>query len=234
MLSRLAYAIVGIVVVALSFSATLFALNVWSGYPITDRLTTASIPAATPVSSGAPAATGIAEETSLDTLPKLEGQGFSWIGVARLNIHAEPGTSVVTGQPILRLIATLQNAPHTLAGQFSGLSRNHVYRVTAWVKSQSGANVEFEVTDRPGGQVLNHAVAIFDLSSHAVQSGDGAVKARGLEQGPDGWQKVWLDVMTSDGQFLVALRPTNGASETYQGDGRLGLILGGVEAGPQG
>src|ERR1700741_5118269 len=44
MLSRLAYAIVGSVVVAVSFSGTLFALNWWSGNLSYDPLFTASIP----------------------------------------------------------------------------------------------------------------------------------------------------------------------------------------------
>src|ERR1700691_2519124 len=69
MLSRLAYGIVGIVVVALSFSATLFTLNKLSNNSVSDPLFTASIPAARPAPPTTPAAPAAAPETSADALP---------------------------------------------------------------------------------------------------------------------------------------------------------------------
>jgi hypothetical protein len=236
MLSRLAYGIVGLVVVALSFSATLFALNLWSGYPLSDPTSTASIPAvpaaapaAVAAAAGAPGATS---ETQFSALPKIETAGFQWAGIAHLNVQPETGTSVVTGQPIMRIVATPQDGFHTLAGQFSGLNKNQVYRVMAWVKPTGGSNIELEASDQSSGQPLNHAVAIFNLAGHAVISAEGAMKERGIDQGPDGWQKIWLDLMTSAGQIVISLRPINGGAVTYKGDGRLGVVLGGVEANP--
>ena len=43
MLSRLAYTIVGIVIVALSFGAMMFTLNLWSGYPIANAVSAAGM-----------------------------------------------------------------------------------------------------------------------------------------------------------------------------------------------
>jgi hypothetical protein len=237
MLSKLAYAVVGLTIVALSFSATLFVLDQWSGDPSSDTLFTSSISSALRAQAATPAPaapSGNFRDTTLAELPKPEGSGFSWIGIARLNVRAEPGASVVSAQPILRLTPTAENAPHTLAGEFNGLAINRAYRVTAWVKPQNGGNVEFEVTDQAGGQVLKHAAAVFDLSTHAVQSGDGAVKERGVEQGPDDWQKVWLNLTTSDGKIIIALRPVRNGTDTFKGDGSLGVILGGVQANPRG
>jgi hypothetical protein len=235
MLSRLAYGIVGIVVVALSFSATLFTLNLWSGYPLSDPISTASVPAAAPAASAAAAASpSVTSETPFNALPKIETAGFQWVGIAHLNVQSESGTSVVTGQPITRIVATPQDGFHTLAGQFSGLNKNQVYRVMAWVKPTGGSNIELEASDQANGQTLNHAVAIFNLANHAVISADGEMKERGIDQGPDGWQKIWLDLMTSAGQIVISLRPINGSAVTYKGDGRLGVVLGGVEANPQG
>ena len=238
MLSRLSYGIVGIIVVALSFSATLFTLNLWSGYPFSDPITTASIPAAPAaapaVVAAAAAAPGTTSETPFNALPKIETAGFQWAGIAHLNVQPETGTSVVTGQTIMRIVATPQDGFHTLAGQFSGLNKNQVYRVMAWVKPTGGSNIELEASDQANGQPLNHAVAIFNLTSHTVISAEGALKERGIDQGPDGWQKIWLDLMTSAGQIVVTLRPVNGGAVTYKGDGRLGVVLGGVEADPQG
>lgn len=232
MLSRLAYGIIGLVVVALSFSATLFTLNLWSGFPVSDPTSTASIPAAAP--AAAADAPGATSETQFNALPKIESAGFQWAGIAHLNVQPETGTSVVTGQPIMRIVATPQDGFHTLAGQFSGLNKNQVYRVVAWVKPTGGSNIELEASDQASGQPLNHAVAIFNLVSHAVISAEGAMKERGIEKGPDGWQKIWLDLMTSAGQIVISLRPINGGAVTYKGDGRIGVVLGGVEADPQG
>jgi hypothetical protein len=236
MLSRLAYGIVGLVVVALSFSATLFALNLWSGYPLSDPISTASIPAipaAAPAAvAAAAAAPGATSETQFNALPKIETAGFQWAGIAHLNVQPETGTPVVTGQPIMRIVATPQDGFHTLAGQFSGLNKNQVYRVMAWVKPTGESNIELEASDQSSGQPLNHAVAIFNLAGHAVISAEGAMKERGIDQGPDGWQKIWLDLMTSAGQIVISLRPINGGAVTYKGDGRLGVVLGGVEANP--
>ena len=225
MLLRLAYLIVGSAVVAGSFSGTLFALNWWSGNLSYDPLFTASIPAAPPLAPDA------VQDTALNALPKMESKYFRWAGVEHLNVQLAGGAPVVTGQPILRILTT-QNGFHLLAGQFNGLNKNQVYRLTAWVKPEAGGNVQFEAYAR--GQPPNYAVAIFNLASHAVLSTDGAVKGRGVDLGPDGWQKVWLDLMTTEGHIDVAIRPANGGTLTYRGDGRLGVTLGGVEANSQG
>ena len=224
MLSRLAYAIVGCAVVAASFSGTLFALNWWSGNLNYDPLFTASIPAVPPSAPDA------VQETALNALPNVELKYFRWAGIEHLNVKPESGAPVVTGQPILRLLTT-QEGFHLLAGQFNGLNKNQVYRLTAWVKPEAGGNVQFEAQAR--GQPVNHAVAIFNLSNHAVLSTDSAVNQRGVDEGADGWEKVWLDLMTTDGHIDVAIRPASGNTLTYRGDGRLGVTLGGVEASPQ-
>jgi hypothetical protein len=226
MLSRLAYAIVGSAVVAASFSGTLFALNWWSGNLSYDPPFTASIPAVPP------SAPDILRETGQNALPKIESKTFRWVGVDHLNVQPQSGAPVVTGQPILRLLSTPQDGFHLLAGQFNGLDKNRVYRLTVWVKPEAGGNIQFEA--QANGQPPNHAVAIFNLASHAVLSTDSAPKGRGVDEGPDGWEKVWLDLMTTDGHIDVAIRPANGNTLTYRGDGRLGVSLGGVEASPQG
>ena len=239
MLSRLAYGIVGIVVVALSFSATLFALNKWSNYSDSDPPFTASISsarpapptaAASPASVATPAA---AQEPVAEALPKVQSRGFQWAAIAHLTVRPETGAPVVPGQPVLRLVATPQDGFHTLAGQFSGLNKNQVYRVTAWVKAQGG-NVQLEVGNQAPGQPLHHLAAIFSLSNRTVLDGDTPVKEGGIDHGPDGWEKIWLNVMTSDGHLDVTVRPANGNVLTFKGDGSLSVILGGVEANPLG
>jgi hypothetical protein len=240
MLSRLAYGIVGIVVVALSFSATLFALNKWSNNSGSDPLFTASIPstrpapAIAPASPASPATPAVAQGTATDALPKVQSQGFQWAAMAHLLVRPETEPTVVAGQPVLQLVASPQDGFHTLGGQFSGLNKNQVYRVTAWVKAAGGGNIQLELGDQPPGQPPNHIAAIFSLSNHTVRDGDTVIKDGGIDQGPNGWQKIWLNLVTVDGKLDVTLRPANGDVLTFKGDGSLGMILGGVEANPHG
>jgi hypothetical protein len=244
--------IVGIVVVAASFSGTLFALNWWSGNLSYDPLFTASISSAsssaapssaapsarpqTPAPSAlpAPAATTVAsQEAPMDTPPKVQTRGFQWAATAHLLVRQETEPTVVAGQPVLRLLASQQDGFHTLGGQFSGLNKNQVYRITAWVKAAGGGNIQLELGDQPPGQQPHHIAAIFSLSNHTVRDGDIVVKDGGIDQGPNGWQKIWLNLLTADGNLDVTLRPANGDVLNYKGDGSLGMILGGVEANPR-
>src|ERR1700722_482224 len=160
MLSRSRYVFGGISVFALSFIVTLFALN----------SRTAHSPRQPPPIPPLPSGNSI-HESSLADLPKIEAPGLQWIGIAKLNVRTQAGTSMVTGQPILLLIPTKDDYYHTLAGQLIGLHNSQGYRVTAWVKPEAGGNIELEVSDDNDGKPVNHAVGIFDLTRHMVLYG---------------------------------------------------------------
>lgn len=218
MLSKLAYAVVGLAIVALSFSATLFALSRWTGGNNDEPLFTASILALETVRA-----------TKVDDLPKLAA--FDWFTVRGLNVKKADESAVVAGQPVLRLVTTSNDTGHSLVAQYHGLSKNQVYRITAWVRPEAGGNVEVEALDQPSGTPVNHGVVIADLSSNKFLSVSGP-RAQGVEPGPGDWRKVWIDLPTTDGQFLVAVRPAKGNADSYPGDGRLGVILGGIQMDP--
>jgi hypothetical protein len=220
MLSKLAYAVVGLAIVALSFSATLFALNQWTGGAAADEpLYTASIPTPDAI-----------RDTTVADLPKLSA--FDWYTVRGLNVKAANENAVLAGQPILRLLSTPNDTGHSLVAQYHGLNKNQVYRITAWVRPEAGGNVEVSALDHPSGAPVNRCIVVVDLSSRAVVSADGT-KTQGVESGPGNWQKVWFDLPTSDGQFLVAVRPAKGNADSYRGDGRLGVTLGGIQMDPR-
>jgi hypothetical protein len=217
MRSGSSYVVLGIGVVALSFAGTLFLLNLLSDSP--------NVPASPEPTEKY----DVSHETTLGELAQLQSPNLQWLGVTNLNVQRQADRSVVSSQPILQLISTQQNGYHTLAGQITGLGNNQAYRITAWVKTIGGGNAELDVTDQPN---RNSSRGIFDLSQHVVINKSDSPKT-GIEQGPDGWQKVWLDLATSDGEFTFALRPANGAEDTFKGDGKLGLIFGGIEATPK-
>jgi hypothetical protein len=89
-----------------------------------------------------------------------------------------------------------------------------------------------EALDQPSGTPVNRCLVVADLSNNKILSTDGA-KAKGVEPGPDNWHKVWVDLPTTDGEFSVAIRPAKGNSDTFSGDGRLGVMLGGIQMDPR-
>src|SRR5262249_26753386 len=134
----------------------------------------------------------------------------------------------VTGQPILRLIAIPTDGVHTLAVHFTAL-QDRIYRIAAWAKSDAGSNFGVGASDLAAtGAALGFGV--FDLRDPSVLSSASA-KA-GVEQGPGDWQKVWIDLPTSTGQFVVNMYVYMGTTNTFKGDGILGVTLGGVEVEP--
>jgi hypothetical protein len=182
--------------------------------------------------SASPDLPPVAQVTALSALPEPAAPGFRWAVLRGLNVQAVNADAMVSGQPVLRLIATPNDRGHTLAVRLTGLNKDKTYRVSAWVKSVAGGNVELTAFDRPDtDRPVNNGDAVFDLFSHQVLSASG-VQDSEIEQHSNYWQKVWINLATSDGQLLVAVRPIDDRRLLFAGDGKLGLILGGIEAEP--
>ena len=134
--------------------------------------------------------------------------------------------AAIDGYSILRLIA-VQDGLHTVAAQVAGLVKNERYRITAWVRPQAGANFgigardQVDKTDGP-----NKARVTFDLSNRKILTSEGNARA-GIEQVGE-WLTVWIDLPTTDGQYVVNFYIYSGAQFSYPGDGKLGVIFGGI------
>jgi hypothetical protein len=185
-----------------------------------------------PPEEPAPSGPAITAETVLADLPPLTTSGFAFIGIEGLNAVVEARDPVVPG-PILRLVAALTSGPHYFAAQSTTLKKNQVYRIAAWVKVSPGATVQMQVSDelKPRGSLpANYGSASFDLATNTVLSSSGGLKGRGIEQGPEGWRKIWVDLATSGGEMVLAIRLISSkAGDSFKGDGQLGLTFGGVD-----
>jgi hypothetical protein len=174
----------------------------------------------------------VSQVTALSALPEPATPGFRWEAVRGLNVQAVHADAMVSGQPVLRLTATANDKGHTLAVRVTGLNKNQTYRIAAWVKPVAGGNIELAALDRPDtNNPVNNGDAIFDLNNHQVFDSFG-VQDRDIEQHSGSWQRVWINLATSDGQFEVAIRPAMGKKFLFIGDGKLGLILGGIDVKP--
>jgi hypothetical protein len=168
----------------------------------------------------------ITEETVLADVPKPTTPGFAFIGIVGLNAEVEAGNPVVAGQPILRLVAVPTTGRHYFAAQSTALNKNRVHRITAWIKARAGVKVQMQVSDK---LTVNYGSAIFNAGTRVVSSPSGGLKGRGIEQGPGEWQKIWVDLPTADGEFVLALVLISKERDTFKGDGQLGLTFGGLE-----
>jgi hypothetical protein len=195
----------------------------------------APLPATETIPPGEPSTSGpvITKETVLADLPPLTTSGFAFIAIQGLNAEVEAGDAVVVGQPILRLVTVPTTGRHYFAAQSTMLNKNQVYRIAAWVKDPAGVKIEMQVSDelRPRrGTPANYGSAIFDPAARRVLSSSGHLKGRGIEQGPDGWQKIWVDLASADGEIVLAFGFfSSQAGNSFKGDGRLGLTFGGIE-----
>ena len=215
-LVRTLFYIVGaFAIVAFSFWATLTILGNWS-IPVSSPNAVVALPPAT------------RESRLADLPPSGQGKGFLWLGIAGLNVQIMPDVPVVAGQRVLRLVA-LKNTVHTLAVRLADLDPNRVYRITAWIKSQAGANFAIAARDRVEQENgPNNGMVVFDVPGQKVVSSEG-VALPGMARDHEGWQEVWIDLRTSDGTFVVNFYVARGTATTYAGDGELGITLGGVE-----
>jgi hypothetical protein len=191
-------------------------------------------PATETIPPGEPSASGpvITKETVLADLPPLTTSGFAFIGIQGLNAEVEAGDPVVVGQRILRLVAVPTTGRHYLAAQSTTLNKNQVYRITAWIKDSAGVKVEMQVSDEltpRHGTPANYGTAIFDPAARTISSSPGRLKGRGMEQRPEGWQKIWVDLATAGGEFVLAFGLVSKDRNSFKGDGRLGLTFGGIE-----
>jgi hypothetical protein len=165
----------------------------------------------------------VTQETTLAELPEVTTDSVTLIGITGLHAEQADEDPVVTGQSVLQLVAVPTEGRHYLAAQFTGLDENRVYRISAWLKAAPGVKVELEL-----GDGSNHYEAIFDPVRRRLTSSSPGLNG-GIEQGPHGWQKAWIDLATVKDQLVLAFGLVSRGTTTFKGNGRLGLTLGGVE-----
>ena len=83
--------------------------------------------------------------------------------------------------------------------------------------------------DLRDGKPANYAKAGFDLAKLRVVNSSAGLKGSGIEEGPDGWQKIWIDMPTTNGEIVLALGLINRNRSVFKGDGRMDLTFGGIE-----
>src|SRR5262249_25456383 len=179
-----------------------------------------------------PSAPAITKETVLAELPQRMTTGFGFIGIKGLNAEVEAGEAVVVGQPILRLVAVPTTGRHYFAARSTTLHKNQIYRIAAWVRAPPSVKIEIQISDKllpPGRKATNHGIAAFDPAAHSVFKSSGDLKGRGIEQGPEECQKISVDLATGDGEFVLAFVLISKERDTFKGDGRLGVVFGGLE-----
>lgn len=213
------------VVLVLSFLAALYALD-WLSMP------SFSPPGPVTMQSSPSLAGPIVTQASTTAdLPKLSMPGFSWYALSGLNVHTIEGTAAVSGTAIIHFTAVPTGGRHSVAVQITGLEKGRTYRIAIWLKTKDRANSEIEAGDHAA---INSSYGIGLFNLNAFRSGGTPAAKPGMAPGPAGWTKVWVDLPTANGMLFFALYVLKGGENTFMGDGKLGLTLGGMALEPQG
>jgi hypothetical protein len=122
-------------------------------------------------------------------------------------LHAEviEGTPVVHGQQILRL-AAVGDGRHALGARFGGLVLGGIYRTVTWVKTEPDTQVMIEVHDSVNPHTKEHSnygVARFNLATRSIMNVVGDIRNSKVEAAKDGWQKISVELRSTDGDVFV-------------------------------
>ena len=216
----------GIAVVVVSFTATVHLLDWLSGPTLVPRSNKSAAATGTSTSDLGAA---ITHPSTATDLPKIPLAGHNWIGIDGLNAQIQAGAPAADGQPVWQLVAVPVDGRHYVS-QVVAVGKNGPYRVTLWVKPKAGANLQIEAGDHaPSG--ASYINALFDLTQHLV-TGSGYP---GTAPAFDDWQRVWVDVPTTTGQLFISIYVlAEDGNNTFKGNGRTGLMLGGISVDPRG
>jgi hypothetical protein len=218
----------GLAIVVISFVTTLYVMDRLA--PPAPPLSSVDAGSSHSAQTSEPTIAATQASTVVD-LPKPGAHGSKWIEIIQLNAKVPSETPVIAGQPILRLTAVPMNGRHYLAAEVTGLEKNRLYKITAWVKSDTGANFEIEASDR-AMEGESYGNALFSLAGANLLSSRGTPNT-GIEGGAQGWRKAWLDLPTTTGNMVISMNVINGDAANFQGDGKLEITMGGFSVDAQ-
>jgi acyl carrier protein len=154
----------------------------------------------------------------LPPLPETPSEPRQWHLIEGLNAEVIEGTPMVTGQHIMRLAAAGPEGRHALGARFGGFSPGGIYRAIAWVKTEPGVRVMIEARDSEDpltGKPSNYGVARSNLAAHSIVDVTGDIFNSGMETAEDGWQKIWVELRSSDGQVFVLMGLLEGSNNRH-------------------
>ena len=172
-------------------------------------------------------------ETKVQELPEPPDLA-EWHFVWGLNVRVVPGAEVIAGQTVLDLLAVPTRGRHAVCLCLSGFVPETAYRVALWAKP-AAANTDVHVqlrdfTVASTGKPTHECDVWYSLSAGSVRKvAYGGMVACGIEPEPEGWFKLWADIITSDGWFYVYLGFIEARMNTnaFLGDGER-LLFGGI------
>ena len=65
------------------------------------------------------------------------------------------------------------------------------------------------------GKPSNYGVARFNLTARSIENVTGDILNSGMEAAEDGWQKIWVELHSSDGQIFLLMGLLEGSSNRH-------------------
>jgi len=191
------------------------------GYPKTPFL---------PGASGA-AVTELTSPARLPELSQTSPYAVAWDNITGLHAQRIEAAPLVSGQPVLKLVAVPTFGWHRLGMRFTHLAPGTDYRISVWVKPDAARFVMLEARDERQRYLGR---AYFDLVKRPAPSLTDQAKTAAIEVARDGWLRLSLDMPSLDGTAVVycAIQTPAGFLSEYRGNGYQGLLFGGMTMTP--
>ena len=139
-------------------------------------------------------------ETAIDAMPPAP-TGAVWRYVLGVNVTRAASDTC--------MIATGHGPHHTMTLQ-AFLGHKTQFRVSMQAKANfPTVDLYLEARDTPakkGGASTYYATSFYDLAQGEVTGAGGDTVTRGIENGADGWKKLWMDEATEDGYVDLQIR----------------------------
>ena len=165
--------------------------------------------------------------TRKSTICRKSDAGFQWVGIAHLKVveteRRRDGTAGFASRGNVEGQRAHPRRPIQWAQQKPSLPAYGLGQPKAEAMSSRGRD---QPPARPSTTASSSPISAIRFLSVSETQGQG------IESGPGDWRKVWIDLPTTDGQILSRGAAGQRQCPTYHGDGRLGVILGGVQANP--
>jgi predicted O-methyltransferase YrrM len=172
------------------------------------------------------------QATTLHELRPFSGPR-EWDGIDGLAVVPIDAAPVVADFQILQLVAVATDEVHSLSMRSFGHVAGRIYRAKVWVGGPLNANVRLIVRDSidlQTGRPTNEIEIKVDLHSGVIIHSHGDLLRSGVEQRPDGWRVIWVDLRSADGNIFMALFLLEGGSNSHVFMPRVQrLLLGGFD-----
>jgi hypothetical protein len=129
------------------------------------------------------------------------------------------------------MLETDANGLHRVELSIAGVLPNTLHTLSLFVKSESRAAMMLEMRDSVQGK---YGTARFDLRAKKTLDQSSNIVRSGVKSVGNGWVRIWATMPYASDAAVVNFTIMDAFAHSYQGDGRSGLLVWGLQFEPSG